>query len=94
MARSARPARQQSTINKQGSQRSEPIDGMTLSSTVFHLHCGACILFLPPFHPSTLAIYGRNPDLNLTACVSQIRSVLCITGGILGPSANSCSPGQ
>lgn len=26
----------------------------------------------------TLAIYGRNPDLNLTACVSQIRSVLCI----------------
>lgn len=30
-------------------------------------------LFFP-----TLAIYGRNPDLNLTACVSQIRSVLCI----------------
>lgn len=27
---------------------------------------------------SPLAIYGRNPDLNLTACVSQIRSVLCI----------------
>lgn len=48
---------------------------MTWSSTVsIFTVMHACIFF------STLAIYGRNPDLSLTACVLQIRSACCAYG--------------
>lgn len=43
--------------------------------------------------PPRLAIYGRSPDLSLTACVSQIRSVSCIQAmDVPGPSAKLCAP--
>lgn len=63
---------------------------MTLSSTVSistEVHC-MYLFFFPP----TLAIYGRNPDLNLTACVSQIRSVLCIQAISQGHRQILCPP--
>ena len=69
-------------------------DGMTLSTTVFFFRSPLRCMYLFLLPPA-LAIYGRNPDLSLTACVLQIRSVLCIRAVSQGHRQISVpSPGQ